>query len=88
MYVNSVLIMINLNGLFILVCAYTWCAYPKKYIKTYLDQWRIQDFPETRGRQHIISSNFPKNCMKLKEFGPPGGARIPRAPLRSATVDA
>ena len=23
--------------------------------------------------------------MKLKEFGPPGGARVPRAPLRSAT---
>ena len=25
------------------------------------------------GRQHTILSNFPKNCMKLKEFGPPGG---------------
>ena len=39
------------------------------------------------GRQHTILPNFPKNCMKLKEFGPPGGPRIPRAPLRSATVD-
>ena len=26
-----------------------------------------------RGRQHTILPNFPKNCMKLKEFGPPGG---------------
>ena len=37
------------------------------------------------GRQHTILPNFPKNCMKLKEFGPPGGARAPRTPLRSAT---
>ena len=41
-------------------------------------QWRIQDFPEEGaptlgGRQHTILPNFPKNCMKLKEFGPPGG---------------
>ena len=27
------------------------------------------------GRQHTILPNFPKNCMKLKEFGRPGGAR-------------
>ena len=27
----------------------------------------------------MILPNFPKNCMKLKEFGPPGG-RIPHAP--------
>ena len=26
-----------------------------------------------RGRQHTILPNFPKNCMKLKEFGPEGG---------------
>ena len=26
------------------------------------------------GRQHTILPNFPKNCMKLKEFGP-GGVR-------------
>ena len=25
------------------------------------------------GRQHTILPNFPKNCMKLKEFGPPVG---------------
>ena len=28
------------------------------------------------GRQHTISPKFPKNCMKLKEFGPPGGGRV------------
>ena len=27
------------------------------------------------GRQHTILPNFPKNCMKLKEFGP-RGARV------------
>ena len=26
-----------------------------------------------RGRQHTILPYFPKNCMKLKEFGPQGG---------------
>ena len=42
------------------------------------NQWRIQDFPEEGaptpqgGRQHTILPNFPKNCMKLKEFGPGG----------------
>ena len=25
--------------------------------------------------------NFPKNCMKLKQFGPQGGVHVPRAPL-------
>ena len=25
------------------------------------------------GHQHAILPNFPKNCMNLKEFGPPGG---------------
>ena len=24
------------------------------------------------GRQHTIFPNFPKNCMRLKEFGPGG----------------
>ena len=32
----------------------------------------------------IIFQFFPENCMKMKEFGPPGGARVPGAPLRSA----
>ena len=26
-----------------------------------------------RGSQHTILPKFPKNCMKLKEFGHPGG---------------
>ena len=29
----------------------------------------------------MILQNFPKNCMKLKEFGSPGGARLSRPPL-------
>ena len=51
-------------------------------------QWWIQDFPEEGcqlpgGCQHTILPKFPKNCMKLKEFGP--GGSIPCTPLRSAT---
>ena len=34
-------------------------------------------FPRGGGCQHTILPNFPKNCMKLKEFGPPGGAPPP-----------
>ena len=37
------------------------------------------------GHQHTILPNFPKNCMKLKEFGSQG-ACIPHAPLRSAAA--
>ena len=43
-------------------------------------QWRIQDFseegaptPRGGGCQHTILPKIPKNCMKLKEFRPPGG---------------
>ena len=35
------------------------------------------------GRDHTILPNSPKNCMKLKEFGCPGGRASPRPP-RSA----
>ena len=28
------------------------------------------------GCQHAILPHFPKNCMKWKEFGPQGGARV------------
>ena len=28
----------------------------------------------------IIFHIFAENCMKMKEFGPPGGARVPGAP--------
>ena len=54
-------------------------AYPE--IGDATKQWRIKDFPEVRaltlqggggGRQHTILPNSPKNCMKLKEFGPLG----------------
>ena len=34
------------------------------------------------GRQPMILPHFPKNCMKLKEFGPGG---VPRAPLDPPT---
>ena len=33
------------------------------------------------GRQHTILPNFPKNCMKLKEFGPRGGRASLAPPL-------
>ena len=60
--------------------------FPGLQFKLDLQQWRIQDFPEEGaptprgGRQHTILPNFPKNCMKLKEFWPGGegaGARPP-----------
>ena len=46
-------------------------------------QWRIQDFPQGGAptpRSAIIFQFFAENCMKMKEFGPPGGARVPGAP--------
>ena len=44
--------------------------------------------PGGGGRQHTILPNFPKNCMKLKEFGPRGeGGRTSKILLcRSTTV--
>ena len=39
-----------------------------------------------RGRQHTILPHFPKNCMILKEFGPPGGGVSKILLYRSATV--
>ena len=48
-------------------------------------QWRIQDFPRGGAptpKIAIIFQIFAENCMKMKEFGPPGGgARVPGAPL-------
>ena len=38
------------------------------------------------GRQHTILPKFPKNCMKLKEFGPPGGHASKILLCRSATA--
>ena len=43
-------------------------------------QWRISPrwgCQLSRGRQHTILLNFPKNWMKLKEFGPGGGGARP-----------
>ena len=39
-------------------------------------QWRIQDFPQggaPTSKIAIIFQIFAENCMKMKEFGPPGG---------------
>ena len=48
-------------------------------------QWRIQDFPQGGAptpKIAIIYQIFAKNCMKMKEFGPPGGGARPwRPPL-------
>ena len=53
-------------------------------------QWRIQDFPQGGApipKLGLFCQFFAENCMKMKEFGPPGGARVPGAPpLRSANV--
>ena len=61
-------------------------------LKCHYVQWRIQDFPEVGGANPPGSAptydltKFSKNCMKLKEFGPPRGwERVLALPLRSAT---
>ena len=47
-------------------------------------QWRIQDFPQGGGaptpKIAIIFHIFAENCMKMKEFGPPGGGARPWRP--------
>ena len=46
-------------------------------------QWRIQDFPQGGAptpKSAIIFQIFAENYMKMKEFGPPGGARPWRPP--------
>ena len=47
-------------------------------------QWRIQDFPQGGAQTPkiaIIFQIFAENCIKMKEFGPPGeGARPWRPP--------
>ena len=46
-------------------------------------QWRIQDFPQGGAptpKIAIIFHIFAENCMKMKEFGPPGGGRASLAP--------
>ena len=48
-------------------------------------QWRIQDFPQGGAptpKSAIIFQFFAEKCMKMKEFGPPGGGARPwRPPL-------
>ena len=49
-------------------------------------QWRILHFPEggvPTPKLGLFCNFFAENCMKMKEFGPPRGARVPGAPLRS-----
>ena len=53
------------------------------FYKNILWQWRIQDFPgggAPTPKSAIIFQFFAENCMKMKEFGPQGGARVPGAP--------
>ena len=48
-------------------------------------QWQIQDFPEegapTPKSGIIFHFFFAENCMKMKEFGPPGGRAYLAPPL-------
>ena len=39
------------------------------------------EFPRGGGANLLFGQKFPKNCIKMKEFGPGGGARVPDAPL-------
>ena len=46
-------------------------------------QWRIQDFPQGGAltpKIAIIFQIFAENCMKVKEFGAPGGGASPWYP--------
>ena len=75
------------------------CSFVPRYLVTRITkyknlvrfyQWRIQDFPQGGApttKSAIIFQIFAENCMKMKEFGPPGGGRASLAPpLRSANV--
>ena len=39
-----------------------------------------------RGANLISGQKFPKNCIKMKDFGPGGRGRVSLPPLRSANV--
>ena len=67
-----------------MIDAITECQMPSG---TFHYQWRIQDFPQGGAptpKIAIIFQIFAKNCMKMKEFGPPGGRASLAPPLRSA----
>ena len=56
------------------------------------DQWRIQDFPEEgaltpKGRPTYYLANLFQKLHENEEILGQRGARVPRAPLRSATGD-
>ena len=54
------------------------------HLVEFIKQWRIQDFPQGGAptpKIAIIFHIFAENCMKMKEFGPPGGAHPWRPPL-------
>ena len=45
----------------------------------HINQWRIQDFSQVGAltpKDRLFSKYFAENCMKMKEFGPPGGRVI------------
>ena len=53
-------------------------------------QWRIEVFLGGRGgaptpKVGVLTYFLAQNCMKMKEFGPPGAGARPWCPLRSAT---
>ena len=55
-------------------------------------QWRIQDFPEEgaltpkEGAPTYYLANFSRKLQENEEILGQRGARVPRAPRRSATV--
>ena len=62
------------------------------HIHTHFEQINDQNLATPqRGCQHMILLNFPKNCMKLKEFGRPRGGSAslvpppPSPPIRQCT---
>ena len=53
-------------------------------------QWRIQDFPEGGApipKLGLFCNFFAENCMKMKEFGPQGGARPRRQPPLNSPME-
>ena len=49
------------------------------YKRLQLESVADPGFPRGGGANLLFDQKFPKNCMKMKEFGPGGGA----PPLRS-----
>ena len=52
---------------------------PSRLAVNNYNQWRIQDFPEGGAlipKLGLFCKLFAENCMKMKEFGPKGGASL------------